>query len=578
MSETQTRGMNVGAPGASLAVALSLLASGCGLDLRSGSDFVVDRSNESLPVLADGPLQVAEGSYDLTTGEDPRVLSNYVTDARAQVYAPQGGGPFPLAIFLHGNHSTCGTPVPGGPRQDHGNDFTFTGQCPPPQVEAPSHLGYAHIARHLASHGYVVVSINANRGITANTREDVLTTERGRLVLKHLALLQQLNRGELSAPGLDLTGQIDFEHVGMMGHSRGGQGVRAAVGLLQTYQQRCTAPDSYAAEASPVRIEGVIELAPTDFYRQDDAPGVDWTVVVAGCDGDVSDYQGADVFRRRRQGSAAGSFSSVVVVPGANHNYFNTEWQQSDSPGCPPGQVPLWDPTNPDTMGSLTQQELGRGLVSAYFRGFVGNATNRTAYRRVFDPHYAPPTELTSMIPPAREAFDGPSTTMVALSSYQSGGPGLQVTPVQARERELLAAYWTQPGGHVDLLLGDEGRDLSSTSRIGLSLGRFDDEPCGQGGSCAPLDFTLQLLYGDDTVSAPVPLTDYASVVGNINCDPRTPRCNWQAAELLFQTVPLDLADFGDPSRLRSVRGLRLNIDRTPRAGFVLDQRVSLQR
>jgi predicted dienelactone hydrolase len=82
-----------------------------------------------------------------------------------------------------------------------------------------------YLAQKLASRGYIVASINANRGITGaddglDTSDSNLILARGRLVLKHLQKLSEwtVNGGAPSGIG-DLTGKIDFANVGLMGHS-----------------------------------------------------------------------------------------------------------------------------------------------------------------------------------------------------------------------------------------------------------------------------------------------------------------------------------------------------------------------
>ncbi len=68
-----------------------------------------------------GPLPTASGEYDLGAQIDNLVLpgcqpvSGYdcKVDVRAHVYYPQTlTGTYPVIIFLHGNHGTCGTPGP----------------------------------------------------------------------------------------------------------------------------------------------------------------------------------------------------------------------------------------------------------------------------------------------------------------------------------------------------------------------------------------------------------------------------------------------------------------------------------
>jgi len=111
-----------------------------------------------------GPLPTASGEYDLGAQVDNLVLpgcqpvSGYdcKVDVRAKVYRPQTlSGVYPVVIFLHGNHGTCGRPyhVPpdppgmqGGPRIDDDVTYTGTGTCPTNYIESPSYRGYDYLA------------------------------------------------------------------------------------------------------------------------------------------------------------------------------------------------------------------------------------------------------------------------------------------------------------------------------------------------------------------------------------------------------------------------------------------------
>src|SRR5262245_58908424 len=248
---------------------------------------------------------VATAQYRLPASIDPTIMTDRATEIWARVWRPQSElDRLPLVVFLHGNHGTCGTffcsiancgrpiPLPDGPRIDDRIDYTTTGTCPragegtPPAetdyVISPSHEGYAYLAEQLASRGYLVVSINANRGITAGRPQDLgtpgqpfiedrgLNLARARLVLKHLELLSRWNRGLEATPsslGFSLRGAIDFRKVALVGHSRGGEGVRAAYNI---YTRRNTDINPYASIdwrsriTDTVDFKGVFEIAPVD--------------------------------------------------------------------------------------------------------------------------------------------------------------------------------------------------------------------------------------------------------------------------------------------------------------------------
>src|SRR5262249_5775271 len=173
---------------------------------------------------------------------DQDVTTALKTELWARVYRPAvlSAPPYPLLVFLHGNHATCGRDAGIGPRPvDVNVQYTFTRTCPTGYVPVPSHPGDSDLAERLASWGYIIVSINANRGVNAAPREAGdrgLNLRRGRLVLKHLWRLKEWSTTPNTTPaslGFDLFGTLDFSHVGLLGHSRGGEGMRAAYNLYR---------------------------------------------------------------------------------------------------------------------------------------------------------------------------------------------------------------------------------------------------------------------------------------------------------------------------------------------------------
>src|SRR5499433_3134196 len=190
-------------------------------------------------LLSGGPITVSE--YKLPAGPDPVVSAALFTELWARVYRPASlcSSSHALLVFLHGNHATCGRLAGPAEHFDINVQYTFTGTCPAGFIPVPSHAGYGYLAERLASLGFIVVSINANRGVNAAPGvpgDRGLNLRRGRLVLRHL---QQLSRWNSAAdtppPGLsDLVGKIDFSHVGLLGHSRGGEGMRAAYNLYKS--------------------------------------------------------------------------------------------------------------------------------------------------------------------------------------------------------------------------------------------------------------------------------------------------------------------------------------------------------
>src|SRR5262249_32112869 len=238
------------------------------------SVFTIVFTSQSLAATAPdaterGPNSTLTAEYKLPAEVDPEIRADTVmTEVWARVYWPDPlPDNSPLLVFLHGNHFTCGRCSVGlpdadghcssGPRIDDSPQYTTSGTCPANYVVTPNHAGYGYLATQLASWGYLVVSINVNRGINAGSGvlgDSGLNLVRGRMILRHLELLSRWNQGLDPTPsslGIDLTGKIDFSNVGLMGHSRGGEGIRAA------YQQYRDSGSIWPPRIGPVNFNGM---------------------------------------------------------------------------------------------------------------------------------------------------------------------------------------------------------------------------------------------------------------------------------------------------------------------------------
>ena len=308
---------------------------------------------------ASGPYGVARADYDLgSQAVTLRGFGGRKGEMRAAVFVPTTApGRRPVVVFLHGRHEACfgGTP-------------TSTGwPCGRGQTDIPSYLGYNAAATALASNGYVVVSISANaiNALDGTYADDGGATARGQLVLDHLDLLRRADAGQEPRLSPRLVGKLDLGNVGLMGHSRGGDGVVRAA-LLNAERSR------------PFGIRAVLPLAPTDFGRTT-LPDVDTAVVLPACDGDVSDLQGQHFFDDSRTAFGDDVLRSSILVMGANHNFFNTTWTPGKYPKA--SSDDWWDDadpvcgTTPSTSTRLSadaQEAVGTSIVSGFFRLTLG--------------------------------------------------------------------------------------------------------------------------------------------------------------------------------------------------------------
>jgi hypothetical protein len=85
-------------------------------------------------------------------------------------------------------------------------------------------------------------------------------------------------------------GKIDFSHVGLLGHSRGGEGMRAAY----KFYQSDPGGTNWQSLIGPMTVEGIFEIGPVDGQTSLtlNALGTAWNVLLPMCDGDVFNLQG----------------------------------------------------------------------------------------------------------------------------------------------------------------------------------------------------------------------------------------------------------------------------------------------
>lgn len=530
-------------------------------------------------------LAVLSGGYKLPAGVDASVSTEMATELWAQVWRPEGPGPYPLVIFLHGNHGTCGRQV-GDIRVDDRVDYTYSGTCPSGYVVTPNHRGYDYLAQTLAGYGFVVVSINANRGVTAApgvSGDQGLNLRRGRLVLRHMQQLAEWNRdgGAPESLGFDLVGLLDFSQVGLMGHSRGGEGVRAAVAQYRD------GGSPWPARIGPVGFKAVYEIGPVDGQtsRVLNATSVDWNVLLPACDGDVYDLQGVKPFDRMLAitNEKRPYRKSTFQVFGANHNFYNTEWQESDAWSCQ-GQTPLF----PQTGGSAPQRLTAKQTLIPFFRASLGADANPRLAQR-FDPSVPLPATLDQVTDYARGYSAGPRAALnyvldnfdqatgtssrglanqwARLDTYSHGGIGDSHDYGQRAARVV----WSRTGAYLQIHGAPTGETFSADGyralefRVAVSC---DTTPCGDMPAAdGDVDFSIALIHGNAGMSAPIDLKSRAVV--------RRPVGTY-VENTLFQTVriPLDAFAGADLTRLR---GVRFSFDRMP-AGSVYLGNVRLTK
>ncbi len=207
-----------------------------------------------------------------------------------RVWMPKGEGPYPLVLIVHGNHL----------------------------MEEFSDAGYTYLGKHLASRGFIAVSIDenfANYSVWSQSQDQNMFLREWGLV-EHLRAIEQFH---LTA-GNPFSNKVDLERISLIGHSRGGQAVVMA------------ADEGYD-------IQSIIAIAPTDWRINDKylrLRNINYLVLQGSQDGDISTFDGDRQYRRITLSEGGRTdedyrFKSAVYIVGANHGQFNTDWGDRDT-------------------------------------------------------------------------------------------------------------------------------------------------------------------------------------------------------------------------------------------------------
>jgi hypothetical protein len=511
--------------------------------------------------LCSGAIQSFE--YKFEASVDPLILPDRKTELWAAVYLPKMiNKPIPLIIFLHGNHATCGTGE--NPRIDRNCQYTKMGTCPKDHIVVPNHLGYGYLAEQLASNGYMIVSINANRGINCGSGyrgDGGLNLARGKLILRHLQLLAQWNRqgnGRAKIP-VNLKGKIDFQNMGIMGHSRGGEGARAAYHYSQTEEWK-------KIIGTPINIKSILEIAPVD--RQTSLlltpHKVTWNTVLPMCDGDVSNLAGIRPFDRMINELKAPlkTAKSVYTIWGANHNFFNTEWQTSDSSGCR-GHEPLWKKPN----GKKLQMTTGLYAVYHFFKSTVGPSAD-PKYGELFNPLVALPKELAKITKIERSFFAGANSSETlnfeifdqvnGTNSYgfKNESKGIVINhqryaPPHGSNRKAAIIKWNTPDSYWrgNWAKEGEGKNIQAFATLDIDLSRKNAPEI-----LNPSDFSIQLIDADENISNKLQLRQFHELVGPVGN---------RSLQYVLGTARIPLRLFSGVD-LKNIRSVLLQFDQSP--------------
>lgn len=316
----------------------------------------------------------------------------------------------------------------------HGNSYSH---------QQDSYQGYDYLLSHLALNGFVAASVHC--------AYDMNATGRARVMRRHLEILYARFGAKLAA------------NVGIMGHSRGGEAVAAAVRLNGT-------------ESWGYAINAVIALAPSDWILHE-VFGPPWSkpflVVYGSLDGDITGVAetGFSLYDR-----ASGSVKSMAFVYGACHDRFNTKWGDDDLYF---GDLSAADQAR--VISADTHEKIAQGYMAAFFRQHL---RGETQWRGIFTgdwspaaPHAATPglkiqMQYSDTSSRVVDSFEGPHSA----TSWETSTIGDTVTqtglPAVPQEDDLATLDWHSPHETAGLLLAWDS--IGDTLRYAIPAGSRD--------------------------------------------------------------------------------------------------------
>lgn len=227
----------------------------------------------------------------------------------AKVWYPDGKGPFPLVLIVHGNHLA----------QDY------------------SDPGYDYLGELLASRGFIMASVDENffNGSFTNFFKGLKTENdaRGWMLLEHLNLWKKWNADSTSI----FFEKIDMQNISLIGHSRGGEAVAHAAlfNRLPYYPDNAKVQFDYN-----FNLKSIVAIAPSDGQYQPSGirtplKDVSYFVLHGAHDADVQSYMGMRQYERVSFSPGFDGFKASLYIFNANHGQFNSSWGRKDygSPG-----------------------------------------------------------------------------------------------------------------------------------------------------------------------------------------------------------------------------------------------------
>jgi dienelactone hydrolase len=486
---------------------------------------------------------------------------------QGRVWYPDGPGPFPLALIVHGNHNM--------------SDF--------------SDPGYQYLSELLASRGFILASVDENflnGGLFHDPPKQ--QAARGWMLLEHLKQWRAWNK----TPGNPFYQKVDTENVALMGHSRGGEAVATAAlfNQLDYYPDDATIRFNYRFP-----IKSLVVIAPVDGQYK---PAGQWRIIrnvnyftIQGAnDADMSSFDGSRQFDHVRYTEPGPWFKAELYIYRANHGQFNSVWGRTDA-----GAPLSWFLNLKPLLSGDDQRKISKTYISAFLEATLHNRAEYLPmfrdYRRIrawlpetlymnryLDASYHVISDFTEDADVTTTTVPGGKIQAENLSIWREGK-----IPYRQGDRDYNGVFlgWNRAGtGSIPmysislpstLSLGPESiltLSLAVTEDKAPLPGKKPEKNTEKKKKPEPTDFTVEMETSDGA-TARLPLSQFGVLpppfkVRFTKLAKMDELAYEKESEPIFQTIELPLAAFGlDPAKIKTIR---LRFDRTPMRVIILSQ------
>jgi hypothetical protein len=437
------------------------------------------------------------GTATITQSQAPDEFREMPIPLIGAIAVPEGDGPFPLALVLHGRHPRC-----------YSDDAQLDEIWPcPPDAEPRYDIGFSYLLDALAYQGFLAVAPSVNGAYTnafglnqpsLDETQPWVDERMTQIIDAHLDKLAAASAGEpVFGEFFDMTGLLDASEIALVAHSASGI---TANGIARDG----SLPVKALLLLAPMHFEGTGETAPTTA-----------AVVLAACDGDRSDLPGQTYFERARVDPDRPNAFASLLLAGANHNFFNRELAAQ---GIDDG----FFSRNPDCAGERLTPDAQQAFLAALTADFVESAFEGGDTPPFLDMGLEAPQTVydfpvqTSLAPAARERrqiFQPPDETTTAFAGLAEGPLEISLCPpgqpcgdgmLQPGSPGQIRLAWSDGGAIYRLPVPEDGGGFSA-----LRLRAAVDPTHPLNSAAAPLAFRVRLTDAANnqaTVDLPAPL------------------------------------------------------------------------